>query len=700
MKNDLTKSTKRKIFSYFSLAALILSIFILLIPFILAAPNSINVQGKLTNPSGTIQTGTFNFSFRFYDNYTAGTKLLEKNVTSTTDARGVYDIIIPDVNLTFKDQLYLGVEVNTDGEMSPRVNLTSVPYTFRANTSEALTPNSSHFVTNLSVNGNVTIGDGTTTLQITTQLFNLSAIGDLNLNGTVTAFAFVGDGSSLTNLPAGISSVWNSSATNIYLNDSTGKVGIGTAAPDEKLVIMGNLSVNNSAAALNATLFVDSTNSRIGIGTTSPSSLLHIDGGDINFSKSGITYLTTQATTYPMMFLKGYDGDSRGTGRVGFYGMSALISENVYFDNTNWVPDNTDNGRAMLLLQDGIFYFQTQAAGEATGMNNVMRITNGGNVGIGDTDPDFALEVVSNFSVSSAAGNDGDKFIVDASGNVGIGLTTPTANLNIHDEAATSLSLFNISTGAGTKFHVDNTGNTEINGSVILANTKGFKIRNNDGDSDNTYIQRPQDDILYIAAVNGTVFRTSSSENERMRITADTGHVGIGTTTPAEVLSVSGNVSITGTNCRDSGGPATCNNFVDFAELFPASEEVESGDIVIIDFENEGKVKKSTRAYDTAVAGIVSTQPAIVIEGSRIVAMGNTFFQESTTKPAIALAGRVPVKVTNENGMIKAGDLITTSSKKGYGMKCEKAINCIGAVVGVAMQNQKQSNDLILAMVK
>ena len=60
----------------------------------------------------------------------------------------------------------------------------------------------------------------------------------------------------------------------------------------------------------------------------------------------------------------------------------------------------------------------------------------------------------------------------------------------------------------------------------------------------------------------------------------------------------------------------------------------------------------------------------------------------------------MPVKATDENGMIKAGDLITTSGKKGYAMKCNKAIDCVGAVIGVAMQNQKESNGMIMAMVK
>ena len=54
----------------------------------------------------------------------------------------------------------------------------------------------------------------------------------------------------------------------------------------------------------------------------------------------------------------------------------------------------------------------------------------------------------------------------------------------------------------------------------------------------------------------------------------------------------------------------------------------------------------------------------------------------------------------DENGIIKTVDFITTSSKEGYGMKCGKALDCIGAVVGVAMQNQKDREDLILVMVK
>src|SRR5690606_25947323 len=49
----------------------------------------------------------------------------------------------------------------------------------------------------------------------------------------------------------------------------------------------------------------------------------------------------------------------------------------------------------------------------------------------------------------------------------------------------------------------------------------------------------------------------------------------------------------------------------------------------------------------------------------------------------VALAGRVPVKVSTENGDIKAGGYLTASSKPGVAMKAKKA----GVVIGVAMSS-------------
>ncbi len=93
------------------------------------------------------------------------------------------------------------------------------------------------------------------------------------------------------------------------------------------------------------------------------------------------------------------------------------------------------------------------------------------------------------------------------------------------------------------------------------------------------------------------------------------------------------------------------------------------GDVVIADPKNKESVIKSEKAYQTSVVGVISTKPFIVM-GSELVT------DDKTSKTAdggiatrLALSGRVPVKVTNENGSIVPGDLLTSSSIPGTAMK-------------------------------
>ena len=66
----------------------------------------------------------------------------------------------------------------------------------------------------------------------------------------------------------------------------------------------------------------------------------------------------------------------------------------------------------------------------------------------------------------------------------------------------------------------------------------------------------------------------------------------------------------------------------------------------------------------------------------------------------VALIGRVPTKVTGENGPIKIGDLIVTSSKPGYGMRCDDYDRCKGAVVGKALENLEGGEGKIEVLIK
>lgn len=130
---------------------------VLFLSFASAIPQTINLNGKLTNSSsGAALTGTYNMVFKIYNVPSGGSSLWASSTMSvTTDSLGVYNAILSGVNVPFSEQYYLGVTVGSDSEMSPRLNLTSSPYSFRANVSDSLNVSASYGVGSLNVTGNV-----------------------------------------------------------------------------------------------------------------------------------------------------------------------------------------------------------------------------------------------------------------------------------------------------------------------------------------------------------------------------------------------------------------------------------------------------------------------------------------------------------------------------------------------------------------
>jgi hypothetical protein len=123
----------------------------------------------------------------------------------------------------------------------------------------------------------------------------------------------------------------------------------------------------------------------------------------------------------------------------------------------------------------------------------------------------------------------------------------------------------------------------------------------------------------------------------------------------------------------------------DLAEIFPASEKVSPGDVLIIADTDELALKKSRSSYNPKVVGVVSTAPALILEGERIVA-DFSFTDNETLSPPVALAGQVPCKVSLENGPIAYGDLLTTSSTPGHAMKATDQSLFFGTILGKALE--------------
>jgi hypothetical protein len=125
----------------------------------------------------------------------------------------------------------------------------------------------------------------------------------------------------------------------------------------------------------------------------------------------------------------------------------------------------------------------------------------------------------------------------------------------------------------------------------------------------------------------------------------------------ANVAVAGGTLSITGNgsvgNLTVSGklsATATSALYADLAELYAADTNYEAGTVVI--FGGDAEVTQSTEEHDTRVAGIISTDPAYLM---------NTGMPVGTYHP-VALTGRVPCRV---QGPVTKGQVLVTSNVPG-----------------------------------
>ncbi|MCP3682394.1 MAG: hypothetical protein GY861_06850 [bacterium] len=115
------------------LLALVPALILVLLASTSAVPNTLNIQGRLNDASSNPVTGDYNLTFRIYDEYSGSSALWEES-HDTSISSGVYNSIlgtITPLNLDFSEAYFVGIEVDSEGEMTPRINLTSVPYAHR-----------------------------------------------------------------------------------------------------------------------------------------------------------------------------------------------------------------------------------------------------------------------------------------------------------------------------------------------------------------------------------------------------------------------------------------------------------------------------------------------------------------------------------------------------------------------------------------
>ncbi|RLT41468.1 MAG: hypothetical protein DWI57_06930 [Chloroflexi bacterium] len=106
-----------------------------------ASTGTIAYQGRLANSAGAPITDTLSMSFRLYSAVTGGAPLWSEQWTGSNGVKvsdGLFNVMlgsltpIPQSVITGNSTLFLGITVGTDDEMSPRVQLGSVPFAVQA----------------------------------------------------------------------------------------------------------------------------------------------------------------------------------------------------------------------------------------------------------------------------------------------------------------------------------------------------------------------------------------------------------------------------------------------------------------------------------------------------------------------------------------------------------------------------------------
>lgn len=419
-------------------------------------PRLINFQGRLTDGSGTpVKDSTYSVLFTIYDALVGGTNLWSETDTVATKG-GTFSVnlgsatALPDT--IFDDTTrYLAMKVGADPEMSPRQRIVSMAYGYRVRTVDGATGGTifgnTSIQSDLYVDGKV--GIGTTSPAYDLDIVNTANPSTLRLKApSHNSFMIIDKGDDLDYGYAGFYTAglekwalgqygnndfrlfYVPASKTVWYANSDGKVGIGTATPNEQLEITGNLRLPASTASVGV---IKSGADRFMHNFGSDNFFAGVNAGNLTLSGSGSNtgvgrnalQALTSGNSNTAVGQNALASDSTGfantaVGQGALYGNSTgsnntAVGQAVLSGNTTggyntavgrnalWVNTtgtyNTTIGYEANVSAGGLTNATAIGANAVVGASNALVLggtgANAVKVGIGTTTPQGALDVVS-----------------------------------------------------------------------------------------------------------------------------------------------------------------------------------------------------------------------------------------------------------------------------------------------------------------
>jgi hypothetical protein len=278
------------------------------------------------------------------------------------------------------------------------------------------------------------------------------------------------------------------------------------------------------------------------------------------------------------------------------------------------------------------------------------------------------------------------------SGTSAIGIAAPNGNAYI-TVGNTANVLVVTTAGANVTGTLGVTGN--ITGSYILGNgsqLSGIDATSIQNGSANVRAFNNGNVTVSAAGAANVLVVTSTGANIAGTLNTGTGNitagnlsVSTGTVTTGNIVNGNGNgvgnIGSSSLYFNTVFAKATSAQYADLAEMYNADQIIEPG--TVVEFGGVNEVTVCADVGSKRVAGVVSTNPSYImnsgLQGDHVV--------------AVALTGRVPVKVT---GQVRKGDMMVAA---GNGYAKAEANPTIGSVIGKALADFDGTDGIIEVVV-